>query len=145
MTLSTYRSAYDPCTVILISSGLAPAITPSHISKPPRPLDNLMMQGPCRVCTTLPSPCCCRALISPCSLGVISQRPSSPRTSSRTCELLRSRDCGACACASVLDLEHSPCRLPGRLSCPSLDPVLSLPWSQADISLSFQLSLRGPV
>lgn len=34
MTLSTYRSGYDPCTVILISSAAAPAITPSHISGP---------------------------------------------------------------------------------------------------------------
>ena len=45
MTLSTYRSGYDPCTVILISSAPARAITPSHISGASRPLDNLMMQG----------------------------------------------------------------------------------------------------
>lgn len=45
MTLSPYRSGYDPCTVILISSAPAPAITPSHISGASRPLDNLMMQG----------------------------------------------------------------------------------------------------
>lgn len=44
MTLSANRSSYDPCTVILISSASALAITPSHISGASHPLDNLMMQ-----------------------------------------------------------------------------------------------------
>ena len=76
MTLSTYRSGYDPCTVILISSAPARAITPSHISGASRPLDNLMMQGSLPSLDFHPPPPSpfffCRALISPCSFRLIS-------------------------------------------------------------------------
>lgn len=152
MTLSAYRSGYDPCTVILISSASAPAITPSHISGASRPLDNLMMQ---RALPSLPPPlppssCSCRALISPCSFRLISAKAalrgfsclkphiffSSPVHLQCSCMGDAVQDCRA----SVSDLAHSPCRLPRSLRHPSLDSVPFLPLSQSDISLSFQPS-----